>query len=234
MKFDPPLRCGTLARRYKRFLADVRLDDASVVTMHCPNTGAMSGCAEPGSRVWYSTHASNNRKYAHTLEIVETASGALVGVHSARANALVAEALAAGTIREFAGYGYAREVTLPDRSSRVDFRLEDVERGPCYLEVKSVTLACGGGWGAFPDAPSARARRHIASLLALRRTGVRAALLFCVQHTGIARVRAASEVDAHYAHALGEAHAAGVELLAYRVRITPEAQSIAEALEVAC
>jgi sugar fermentation stimulation protein A len=234
LKFDPPLRCGRLVRRYKRFLVDVDLDDGRVVTMHCPNTGAMSGCAKAGSRVWFSTHTSASRKYAHTLEIVETASGDFIGVHSARANGLVAEALAAGEIVEFAGRSFAREVMLPDGNGRVDFRIDDDAQGPCYLEVKSVTLACGDGWGAFPDAPSLRARRHVASLIALRRAGTRSALLFCVQHTGIERVRAASEVDADYAHALGEARAAGVEVLAYRARITPEAQHIAEPLETVC
>ena len=116
MIFDPPLEAGTLVRRYKRFLADVRRDDGTVVTMHCPNTGAMLGLTDPGNRVWFSTHGGTARKYRHTLEIVATAAGNLVGIHSARANALVAEALATRSIGD---------LSVPEDGVRVEVRMDD-------------------------------------------------------------------------------------------------------------
>jgi sugar fermentation stimulation protein A len=232
--FDPPLEEGTLVRRYKRFLADVRRDDGTVVTMHCPNTGAMLGLTDPGSRVWFSTLDGTSRKYRHTLEIVATAAGDLVGIHSARANALVAEALATRSIVDVSATRIEREVSVAG-GRRIDFRLETGDAGPPhYVEVKSVTLAIDGSTGAFPDAPSARARSHVATLVALREAGLRATLLFCVQHTGIERVRAAHEIDPAYATALRAARTAGVDVLAYRTCITPEAMTISTRVPVEC
>jgi sugar fermentation stimulation protein A len=222
VRFEPPLRSGVLLRRYKRFLADVRLPCGGVVTMHCPNTGAMTGCAEPGSVAWYSTRDDARRKYRHTLEQVETASGARIGVHSSLANAIVAEALAAGVVTELARCSFRREVTAPGIHGRFDFGLLGEKGAPIgYVEVKSVTLAQRGGWGAFPDSRSERASRHVRALAQARRRGARAILLFCVQHTAIARVRPADDVDPAYGAALREAHAAGVEVLAYKARLDP-------------
>jgi sugar fermentation stimulation protein A len=211
----PPLIPAVLLRRYQRFLADVRLQDGRQLTVHCPNTGAMTGCAEPGARVWLSLAANPARKYAHTWELVETATG-LACIHSARANALVAEALAAGMIAELAGYAqWRREVRLAG-GSRVDFQLEAPGRPPCLLEVKCVTLCRGGGLGLFPDAVSQRGTRHLRELLAARCGGARAVLLFCVQHSGIDSVAPADAIDPAYGEALRAAAAGGVELLAYR------------------
>src|SRR5690554_4239735 len=122
--FDRPLLGGTLIRRYKRFLADIQLDDGREVTVHCPNTGSMKNCAEPGSRVWIDMHQRPGRKLPGTWELVETAPGQLACVHSARANAVVAAGLEAGLITPLAGIqGVRREVTLAAGGSRFDFLL---------------------------------------------------------------------------------------------------------------
>lgn len=202
-------------RRYKRFLADVVSSDGRHLTMHCPNTGAMTGCAEPGSRVWFSTSASAKRKYPHTLQIVETSAGHRVGINSAMANAVVEEALATGRLDALDVVSWQREVPLPMESGRIDFSIATRDAMQTWVEVKSVTLALGDGWGAFPDAVSARATRHVAILQRLRAAGARALLLFCVQHTGIERVRPAAEIDAGYAAAIERAMNAGVEVVAY-------------------
>lgn len=217
MRFAPVLERGRLVRRYKRFLADVETD-TGLMTVHCPNTGAMSGCTEPGLEVWYSTSDNPKRKYPHTLEVVCTPHGR-VGVHSARANALVGEALARGRIGPLGGYATVRpEIRMPDGSGRFDFRLEGAD-APCWVEVKSMTLCLASGRGAFPDAVSERARRHVEALQERRRQGDRAVLLFCVQHTGIRYATPADEVDPQYGEALRRATAAGVEVLAYGCRI---------------
>ena len=234
MLFNPPLQGGVLVRRYKRFLADVETVDGAELTLHCPNTGAMLGCSDPGSRVWYSTSDNPKRKYAHTLEIVEVAGGVAdkaserVGVHPGRANALVAEALTAGKIAELADFDVWRgEVPVPDEKGRFDFGLSKRQTGSaaaesaieCYVEVKSVTLCGADGEGAFPDARSERALRHVQALQRRVAAGQRGVLLFCVQHTGVRRVRCAHEIHPEYADAVKTAKAAGVEVLAYSCRV---------------
>lgn len=219
MKFEPALTTGRLIRRYKRFLADVETPEGPL-TVHCPNTGAMSGCCEPGLEVWYSVSANRARKYPHTLEVVCAPSGR-VGVNTARANVLVAEALERRRLPELVGYAAVRrEVGIPredgesGRRGRFDFLLEGAGV-PCWVEVKSLTLCLDGGRGAFPDAVSERAVRHVQALAARRAQGDRAVLVYCVQHTGVAFATPADEVHPAYGEALRAAASAGVEVLAY-------------------
>ena len=150
---------ATLRRRYQRFLADVELAGGDLITVHCPNTGAMTGCAEPGRRVWLSVNDSPTRKYPHSWELVETGSG-MACIHSARANRVVEEALREGRVGPLAHFtGIDREVKYGERS-RADLRLRHEGVQDCFVEVKCVTLCRDGGVGLFPDAVSARARRH--------------------------------------------------------------------------
>lgn len=216
----PGLTEGVLLRRYKRFLADVELPSGEIITAHCPNTGAMTGCAEPGSRVWLSTSENPKRKYRHSWELVEVAGGAIACIHSARANALAEEAIALGTIRELQGYqAIRREVKFGEEGSRIDLLLEGGAAADCFVEVKSVTLALGAGLGVFPDAVSLRGRKHLRELAVMATEGYRAVLLFAVLHTGIDRVAPADRIDPLYGEALREAIKVGVEVMAYRAEI---------------
>ncbi len=218
MRFPRALERGMLLRRYKRFLADVELDSGETVTAHCPNTGAMTGCAEPGWPVWLSRSDSRTRKYPHTWELVETPAG-LACVHSARANEVVRESVEAGRVEALAGYPEVkREVKYGD-GSRADLLLSEGDRC-CYVEVKSVTLCLESGIGAFPDAVSARATRHLRELQSVVENGQRAVIFFCVFHSGVARVRAAADIDPDYACALERAMAAGVEAMAWGTAIS--------------
>lgn len=185
--------------------------------MHCANTGAMLGCAEPGSPVWYSTAANPRRKYAHTLELVRDTDANLIAVNTARANGLVAEALDSGLLPGFrAGLPIRREVAIPGEGGRGRF---DLLAGETYIEVKTVTLKAADS-GAFPDAVSVRARRHADALAELARSGWSTALVFCVLHSGIQAVRPADEIDPAYGDALRRAAAAGVTVLALRCDIS--------------
>lgn len=216
MRFQPALEEGRLLRRYKRFLADVRTLDGEELCIHCPNTGSMLNCMAEDARIWFSRSDNPARKLAGTWELVETPHGRLACINTGRANALVEEALHAGVIRELAGFsGLRREVRYGQENSRVDFCLDDA-RGSLYLEVKSVTLGLPGcAEAAFPDARTARGSRHLRELAAIARGGGRAALLYCVNLSGIEAVRVAAQIDPDYARALAEARAAGVQVLAY-------------------
>ena len=233
MRFSTPLEAGRLVRRYKRFLADIVSDAGEALCIHCPNTGSMLNCMGEGARVWFQRSNDPKRKLPGTWELVETPQGRLACVNTARANRLVEEALLDGVIEELAGFtALRREVAYGLESSRVDFRL-DYPAGPAYVEVKSVTLGFGDtAVAAFPDAVTLRGAKHLRELAALARDGVRAVQLYCVNLTGIEAVRPASEIDPLYAAALREAVAAGVEVLAYGVEISPEEIRLSRRLPV--
>ncbi len=232
--FSVPLVGATLIRRYKRFLADIQLEDGSELTVHCPNTGSMKNCGGPGSRIWVGLQQRPGRKLPGTWELVETAPGELACIHSARANTVIAQALAAGLIVPLMQHSHVRrEVTLTPGGSRFDFLLSEGEYS-CVVEVKSVTLAMGEGIGAFPDAVSLRGHKHLRELTALAQSGQRACLLFCVMHSGIDTVIPADEIDPVYGQLLREAIAAGVQVLAWSVVPTPQGLEVAGQLPVEC
>jgi sugar fermentation stimulation protein A len=223
-QFPSPLIRANLLRRYKRFLADVELEDGEQLTVHCPNTGAMTGCAEPGCTVWLSISDSKTRKYPHTWELVETAHG-MACIHSARANQVVAEAVAVGKIAVLAGYPSLQREVKYGTGSRADLVLDGDGRR-CVVEVKSVTLRLADGVGAFPDAVSERARKHLTELQSVVEAGDRAVIFFCVFHEGIRQVVPAHDIDPAYCRALAAALAAGVEAMAWAASITPEGISL--------
>ena len=236
MIFDPPLQSGQLVARYKRFLTDVQLDNGEVITIHCANTGAMTGCADPGTRVWYSTSDNPKRKLPNSWEIAESPAGHFICVNTARANQIARELIEQEAIAPLAGYSRLRtEVKYGEENSRIDLLLEDDEKGNCYIEVKSVTLLDERdqlGMGYFPDAVTARGAKHLRELATLAREGVRAVQLYCVNLTGIDAVRPAEEIDPGYAAALREAVAAGVQVLAYGVSLTSDAVVVDRRLDV--
>nr|WP_274519793.1 DNA/RNA nuclease SfsA [Halorhodospira sp. M38] len=227
VEFEQGLTEARLVRRYRRFLADVEDAGGRQWTVHCPNTGSMLGCTEPGSRVWLSHSARPGRKYAHTWELVELPGSIVVGVHTGRANALVGEALDAGLLPGLSAYATRRrEVRVPDAPMRADWLLEDHPGGepPCFVEVKNVTAAVEHGRALFPDAVTERGRRHLEVLADWVRGGGRAALIFCVQRSDALEVRPAESIDPRYVEALREAAAAGVDLRA--IRLHPSATGI--------
>jgi sugar fermentation stimulation protein A len=235
MEFKTPLVEATLLRRYKRFLADVRLGDGEVMTVHTANTGSMLGCAEPGSRVWLSRSANAARKYPYSWEITETAGGVLVGINTALPNALVKEAIEAGVIRELQGYSSLRgEVSFGAEGSRVDWLLEDGgKKAACYVEVKNVTAAAAD-MAIFPDAVSARGAKHLRELMGVAARGERGVLCFCVQRGDVAAVRPADEIDAVYGKTLREAVQNGVEVIAYQAAVSVTGIALRRPLPVVC
>ncbi len=232
MHFSTPLLEARLLRRYQRFLADVETADGRVITAHCPNTGSMQGCKEPGSRVWLSPASNPARKLAWTWELVETAPGMIVGVHTGRSNALVREAIELGRVPELAGYAAIRPEVKYGEGSRIDLLLSGTGRPDCYVEVKNVTAAVEGRIGYFPDAVTTRGARHLREMSAMVAAGHRAVLVFCVQREDVDAVRPADHIDPDYGLTLRAALAAGVEVLALGARIDLQGIELVRRLRV--
>jgi len=223
MQFQPKLQAATLQKRYKRFLADVTYQDGSTGTIHCANTGAMTGCATAGDTIWYSTSDNAKRKYPHSWELTETAHGELICVNTARANQLAVEAIENGWITELQNYDRLQtEVKYGSENSRIDILLSTRDKATCYIEVKSVTLLepSEPGQGYFPDAVTTRGQKHLRELTEMAQNGNRAILLFAVLHSGIEKVSAALHIDAKYSQLLKQAQKAGVEILCYKAEIS--------------
>jgi len=219
----PPLRRGTLIRRYKRFLADVCLDDGRPVTATCPNTGSMMGLVEPGAAVWLSESDSPTRKFRFTWELVQVDLGegpVLVGINTGHPNRLVAEALAARRIRTLVGYKTLRREVRYGENSRIDLLLECHRKGLCYVEVKNVHLSRRHGLAEFPDSVTARGAKHLVELSRMVRDGHRAVMVFLIQRAEARRLALARDIDPRYAAAFDAAIGAGVEAIALRCRMS--------------
>lgn len=235
MKFDPPLLTGTLIKRYKRFMADVKLPSGEVITIHCPNTGSMLNCNQPGSAVWFSDSGNPKRKYRHTWEQVAVGVDGeyRAGINTGLANKLVKEAIEQGVISELRGYDSLRtEVKYGNENSRIDLLLETVTPPQqCFVEVKNVTLG-EQGIAYFPDAVTDRGRKHLRELVSMVQAGYRAVLLFCVQLTGVSEVRPADHIDPAYGEALRLASTEGVEICAWQADITAQEIALVRPLPV--
>ena len=229
MQYNQVLVSAVLIKRYKRFLADVRFSDGREITVHCANTGAMTGCAVPGSNIWLSKSGNPKRKYQYSWELVEieviddSQSSGFICVNTARANQVVEQALIAGNVAAVKGYTQVRREVKFAEASRVDFLLSEPGLPEVYLEVKSVTYHLNGKLGAFPDAVTLRGQKHLKDLLAMKKQGARAVLLFCVLHTHIKIVTVADFIDREYAELLKQVIREGVEVYCYSVNMTTRA-----------
>lgn len=226
MQFAAPLIPGTLIQRYKRFLCDVRLDNGEVITATCPNTGSMMGLTTPGSKIWLSESNSATRKYRHTWELIENDIGTgptLVGINTNHPNGIVAEAISATQIKPLKGYtGLRREVKY-GANSRIDILLEGGADGRnCYVEIKNVHLMRAAGLAEFPDSKTERGVKHLDELANMVAAGQRACMLYLIQRSDATHFDLARDIDPRYAEAFARASAAGVEMLCYRCRISPQ------------
>lgn len=232
MKFIYPLITGRLIKRYKRFLADVELDDGEICTAHCMNSGSMRGLAAPGNRVWLSHVTNPKAKLRYKWELVEV-DGALVGINTAHPNTLGAEAINAGLIPELQGYRTIRREVKYGVNSRIDLLLEDHEGNlpPAHIEIKSVTLKRGMA-AEFPDAVTARGTKHLNELADVVRNGGRAVMFYIAQRADCTHFSLAGDIDPSYAVAFRAALEAGVEAIAYSCVLTPEEIRVAAPLEL--
>lgn len=208
---------GTLVRRYKRFLADVILEDGQAVTAHCPNTGSMQGCCEPGRPVWLSVHDNPKRKLKYTWELIQMPES-MVGVNTLVPNRLVALTAVENRIPEFKGYGKVQREVKIGNHSRIDLMLSDSDLGRCYIEIKNCTLV-ENQTALFPDAVTARGLKHLRELQSIVSKHQHCAMFYFIQRMDAKVFKPADHIDPNYGNGLREAAASGVEILAYDVHI---------------
>lgn len=211
MQWPSPLISGRLIKRYKRFLADVALENGEETTVHCPNPGRMLGLDHPGETVWLSRSPNRNRKLPLTLEMVET-EGGLVGINTMHPNRLVEEAIRADAVPELSGYQHIRREVAYDKGCRIDLLLEGEDRPPCYVEIKNVHLKREGE-AEFPDCVTARGAKHLGALKRQAASGARAVIAYVVQRSDCSAFSLADDIDPAYAKAFDEALAGGVEAI---------------------
>ena len=221
--FWPPLIKGTLLKRYKRFLADIKLDSGEQITAYCPNTGSMKACCEPGRFVYVSKSSNPKRKLRHTWELIDMPTS-LVGVNTLIPNRLVFQTIREGLIGEIAGYDTIRREMNIGNHTRIDLVLNN-ETSSCYIEIKNCTLV-SNGVAQFPDAVTQRGRKHLHALERLRKKGHRAVVFFFVQRMDATVFKPACEIDPAYSRALNRANKQGVEVLVYDVSIDLKGISI--------
>jgi len=216
----PPLVRGRLVRRYRRFLADVRLSDGREVTAHCPNTGSMEGCCEPGRDVYLSVHDRPERKLKYTWELIHMPNS-LVGINTSVPNRLVFESLWHRAIHGFKGYDQVQSEVNIGNSSRIDIVLRKGRTKRCFVEIKNCTLV-ENGTAMFPDAVTARGRKHLEELQRLAAEGNRCVMFYLIQRMDAKRFRPAAHIDPDYARELKKAVQNGIRIVAFDVHIDME------------
>lgn len=233
MKFPDPLIRGRLIKRYKRFLTDVELDDGSVVVAHCANSGSMESVKEPGAEVWLSPARNPDRKLRYTWEMIRIGD-TLVGINTSLPNLIVSEAIENGTVRELQGYASLRREVKYGKNSRIDILLEDDAKPKCYVEVKNTTMRrdLNAGPVEFPDAVTSRGAKHLVELSDMVAEGHRAVMFYLVQREDAEAFTVAGDIDPAYAEGLAAAMKAGVEVVCYACRLSPEEIAVTRPIKV--
>lgn len=228
MEFQPGLIHGKLLRRYKRFLADVLLDDGTEVTAHCTNSGSMMSCLEEGAEVFLSAANDPKRRTRYTWEIIKINDN-WVGINTSVPNKLAFAALSGGLIPGLENAtAVKREVVFGD--SRFDL-FAQCGNEKCFIEVKNVTLK-QGEYALFPDAVTIRGQKHLKTLIEVKKSGMRAVMLYIVQRTDVEVFAPAREIDPVYAFLLKEAHIAGVEVIAMQAKVSPAGINLMKKLPI--
>ncbi len=231
MRFSTPLVPARLIRRYKRFLADARLEDGTEITAHCANPGSMMGLAEPGEKIWLEPNNDPKKKLKYGWRLVDHENGHFTGVDTSVPNRALKAALVAHAVPGLPDYTLVRPEVKYGQNSRIDFLLSG--DGPdTYVEVKSVTLSRQPGLAEFPDSVTARGAKHMAELADMVTQGHRAFMLYLVQRTDCDAVTVAADIDPTYAAAVAKATATGVQCLAMTCRISPEEITLGNAIPV--
>ncbi|MCZ4365196.1 DNA/RNA nuclease SfsA [Sulfitobacter dubius] len=234
MRFQTQLVPARLIRRYKRFLADCRLEETGEeVIAHCANPGSMMGLAEPGSRIWLEPNDDPKKKLNYGWRLVDHENGHFTGVDTSLPNRAMRAALIAREVAPLAAYTEVRPEVRYGENSRIDFLLSGDGLPDAYVEVKSVTLSRQTGLAEFPDSVTARGAKHLGELARMAEAGHRAVLLYLVQRTDCTQMTLAADIDPTYAAASQAARAVGLEIYAIGTHITPQAVTLAQPIPFA-
>ncbi len=218
MKFEQPLTHGLLIKRYKRFLADVKLDSGEIITTHCTNSGTMKSCLEDNAEVYLTPVNDPKRKTKFTWEMIKI-NGDWIGINTGNPNKLAFEAVKNNEIDQLKGYTEVkREVKFDD--SRFDVMAQN-DHETCFIEVKNVTLK-EGNYARFPDAVTTRGKKHLNTLIKVKEQGMRAVMLYVIQRMDVDTFAPAKEIDPEYAKTLRKAYEKGVEIIPILAKVTPE------------
>ena len=218
MQFEKLIK-GKLLKRYKRFLADIILENKEIITAHVPNSGAMTSCIEENCDVWLTFHDNPKRKLKYALELTLINEN-LICTNTGVANKIAIEAIKNGTIKELQNYTSLKPEQKYGQNSRIDILLEN-ENEKCYVEVKSVSLKIDD-YLAFPDAVTSRGTKHLNELYEMTLQGHRAVMLYIIQRTDNLPFRLACEIDKKYCELFNEVTKKGVEVLVYQSNIDYE------------
>lgn len=228
--FSTTLHKARLEKRYKRFFADVILDNGTKATAHCPNTGSMATCMAPGATVWLTYSDDPKRKLKWTWELTETPGG-YIGINTAMPNRVVEHSIRAGLIPELSGYGELQREVKYGTNSRIDLLLSGRDRPHCYVEVKNTTLLLEDRV-LFPDAVTERGQKHLRELAEMVKQGHRAIIFFFVNRPEGEAFSPADHIDPEYGKLLREVYQQGVEILAYRAAHSMDGITTGEALTI--
>ena len=227
----PKLLIGVLIKRYKRFLADVKLiESGRTVTAHCPNSGSMKGCASPGSQVFLSESDNPKRKLKYTWELVKVP-GTMIGINTQIPNKLVKQSIEAGLIKELSGYDHIKPEIKTSDHTRLDLLLTKITGEKCYVEIKNCTLV-ENNIAMFPDAITIRGQKHLDELEKLVSKGHRGVIFYLIQRMDAREFRPADMIDKVYAEKLKKAAANGVEIITRDTMIDTQAISIGKSIPV--
>ena len=217
MQFKTNLIKGKLLKRYKRFLADVILEDGTEVIAHCPNPGSMMGLATGGTTVWLEPNNDPKKKLKYGWRLVEH-KNQMICIDTSIANIVIKEALEKKEIPELSYWSFKSEVKYSD-NSRIDFLLSSPSQ-QTYLEIKSVTLMREKGLAEFPDTITKRGSKHLEDLSKMVTSGHKAVLLFLCMRKDVNRVRIAADLDIIYNANIKVALKSGVQLICYDTQVT--------------
>jgi sugar fermentation stimulation protein A len=219
MRFSTPLIKGTLVKKYRRFIVDVKLDDGSVVTAHCPTMGPMNGVSEPGHAVLLSDSGLETRRNRLTWELINV-DGTWVGVNSAIPQKVLVEAVQEQRIPSLKGFGEIQADVTYGLGNKIDVMLLGMEHN-CFIDTFSVSWV-EKDTALFPDSPSPRMTKSIRQLKEIAEQGHRAVGFFLVQRGDCSVFKPARQVDKEFHNAMIAAQQAGVEIMVYQAHITPE------------
>ncbi len=216
MEFTNTLIKGKLVKRYKRFFADIKVNN-EILTAHCPNTGSMMGLLDKNNEVWISKNDNPKRKLKYTLEIIKVKKN-LVGVNTHLANKIVAEGLKNNSFKEFNNLKDIQPEKFYNKETRFDF-LVNKSNKKIFIEVKNVTLFRNNEVSEFPDAPTSRGTKHIKTLINASKKGFISYVLFLVQIENMKYFKIAKDIDKYYYENYLIAKKSGVRFLAYKCKI---------------